>query len=143
MRTIILLSFIVLLIVKAQNCDDYHDAYETANARYTTSVKTDSNTTLLYNQLNETIDARLLYLAYCESQMSTRQSYHHMQSLRQESRLRDQYAKRLLLEFRKALGIRPKVNTVYQNGGRRTTSAQRPGNMPRVNSRPLPPVTRF
>jgi len=142
MRSLFLLVTLVSLAFSFE-CVVLQDSFTAKSSVYNKEAKSDLNATQLYKMVNEKIDVQTALLAYCSDMLSLSTQYYYIQEIRRDGKARDRYATLALQEFRKRFGIKPKVNTVYQNTGTRSTVGHRPSNFPSVGTKPMPPLMRF
>lgn len=139
-KTGLLFSLILTAaFLHAGECIQLKNSYEEAGKAYEKSVKNNHDARKRYRLINTAIDKAVALLAYCHDETSLSEQYLLRTRLKKLDKQRSSLASAAIDEYRLKYGIRPKIQTIYQDRRNRTTPSR--STLPLPSRQPFPPVT--
>ena len=151
MKRAILAGGLLLLVLcsalSAAACKEYEEAYDAAKFR----MEEIGGSTYRenYDLVNDLIDAAIVYLAYCNDEISLGDQYQIRQTIKKGDQKRREYFKGAVREYHAIYGIRPNVTEIYQDSSSKSgegspskerSEPQSPPRFPPVRQPMMPPL---
>ena len=138
----ILLFLGISLLLSASQCKILQKEYKLMSRLYEEKTKEKKvSTAVLYERLNDKIDAGVAYSVWCHDLLDLSEDYELMQSLRRDAKQRERYVPKVIEEYQRLHRRKPQINNVYQNNPYHSAPGG-PKILPPLNSHPLPPISR-
>lgn len=122
----------------ASECTQMKRNYEAAEQAHETSVNNNHDARTRYRLVNTAIDKAVALLAYCHDDVSLSEQYLLRTRLKKLDKQRSVLASAAIDEYRLKYGVKPKIQTIYQDS--RDTTTRSRSTLPPPGRQPFPPV---
>lgn len=125
-------------LLVASECTQMKSEYEAAEKAYETSIENNHDARARYPLVNTTMDKAVALLAYCHDEISLSEQHLLRTRLRKLDEQRSGLASAAIDEYRLKYGIKPEIQTIYQDRRHSTTPPK--SSLPPPSRQPFPPV---